>query len=61
MFWKSDHAESMLQIRSQVIRDQWDTAMSELSEFHRNEAYSDWRWEPQNMNVKNESFPALAT
>lgn len=41
MFWKSDHAESMLQIRSQVIPDQWDTAMSELSEFHRNEAYSD--------------------
>jgi hypothetical protein len=61
MFWKSEHAESMLQIRSQVVPDQWDTAMSELSEFRRTEAYDGWKWEPQNMSVKNESPPTLAT
>ena len=61
MFWKSNHAESMLQVRSQVVPDQWDTAMSELSEFRRTEAYDSWQWEPQNMSVKNESPPTLAT
>jgi hypothetical protein len=61
MFWKSAHAESMLQVRSQVVPDQWDTAMSELSEFRRTEAYDSWQWEPQNMSVKNEDSPTLAT
>ena len=61
MFWKIDHAESMLQVRSQVVPDQWDSAMSELSEFRRTEAYDGWRWEPQSMSIKNESPPTLAT
>lgn len=61
MFWKSDHAESMLQVRSQVVPDQWDTAMSELSEFRRREAYDGWSWTPENMSIKNENPSALAT
>ena len=61
MFWKSDHAESMLQVRSQVVPDQWDTAMSELSEFRRREAYDGWFWTPENMSIKNENPSALAT
>ena len=61
MFWKSNHAESMLQVRSQVVPNQWDTAMTELSEFRRTEAYDSWQWEPQNMSIKNESSPTLAT
>jgi len=61
MFWTSEHAESILQVRSQVVPDQWDTAMSDLSEFRRTEAYDSWQWEPQNMSVKNESPPTLAT
>lgn len=61
MFWKSHHAESMLQVRSQVIPDQWDTAMSELTEFRRTEAYDGWTWEPKNMSIKIENPPALAT
>lgn len=60
MFWKSAHAESMLQVRSQVVPEQWDTAMSELSEFRRTEAYDGWQWEPQNMSIKNENSPTLA-
>jgi hypothetical protein len=61
MFWKSGHAESMLQVRSQVVPDQWDTALSELSEFRRTEAYDSWQWQAENMSVKNESPPTLAT
>ena len=61
MFWKSDHAESMLQVRSQVIPDQWDVAMKELSEFRRREAYDGWDWTPENMSIKNENSTTLAT
>lgn len=61
MFWKSEHAESMLQVRSQVVPDQWDQAMSDLSEFRRTEAHDSWDWEPKNMSIKIEDSPALAT
>ena len=61
MFWKMDHAESILQVRCQVVPDQWDAAMSGLLEFRRQEAYDSWTWEPGNMSVKNETPPALAT
>ncbi len=61
MLWKSEHAESMLQVRSQVVPDQWDTAMSELSEFRRTEAYDSWQWQPEKMSDKNESPSTLAT
>jgi len=58
-FWQSAHAESMLQVRSQVVPDQWDPAMSELSEFRRTEADDSWQWEPQNMSIKNEDSPPV--
>lgn len=61
MFWKSNHAESMLQVRSVVVPDQWDTAMRELSEFRRTVAYDSWAWEPKNMSINNEDSSALAT
>ncbi|XZE53624.1 hypothetical protein SH139x_005386 [Planctomycetaceae bacterium SH139] len=51
----------MLQVRGQVIPDQWDTAMTDLSEFRRSEAYDDWEWEPANMSIKNETPTTLAT
>lgn len=57
MFWTSDHAESILQVRSQVVPDQWDQAMSDLAEFRRTEAYTDWAWNPENMSIKNENPP----
>ncbi len=61
MFWKSAHAESMLQVRSQVVSDQWETAMSKQLEFRRTQAYDSWQWELQNMSVKNGDSPTLAT
>jgi hypothetical protein len=61
MFWKSEHAESMLQVRSQVVPDQWDQAMSDLGDFRRTEAHDSWDWGPENMSSKIENPPALAT
>jgi hypothetical protein len=61
MFWKSNNAESMLQVRSQVVPDQWDTSMAELSEFRRTQAYDDWRWTPEPMNPKVEDSHTIAT
>ena len=55
MFWKSENAESMLQVRSQVVPDQWDTAMTDLAEFRRTQAWDDWHWEPRRMSCKDEA------
>jgi len=54
MFWKSENAESMLQVRCQVVPDQWDTAMVELAEYRRTQASDDWRWTPQSMRPEDE-------
>jgi hypothetical protein len=60
MFWKSEHAESMLQVRSQVVPGRWEEAMVELGEFRRKHAAGDWRWEPRPMSCKTESSNNLA-
>lgn len=60
IFWKSDNAESMLQVRCQVIPDRWDTAMVELAEFRRSQAPSDWQWQPRSMSSKDETSHNLA-
>lgn len=61
MFWKSENAESMLQVRCQVVPDQWDQAMVELGEFQRTVGHDEYQWEPQKMSCKVENSPALAT
>lgn len=61
MFWKAENAESMLQVRSQVVPDQWDQAMKELADFQRKVGYDDYRWTPQSMSSKNESSHTTAT
>lgn len=60
MFWKSKNAESMLQVRSQVVPDHWDTAMTDLAEFRRTQAWDDWRWEPRRMSCKDEASHNIA-
>lgn len=60
MFWKGENAESMLQVRSQVVPDQWDTAMTDLAEFRRTQAWDDWRWEPRRMSCKDEASHNIA-
>ena len=60
MFWRSNNAESMLQVRCQVVPDRWDAAMVELAEFRRRNAPDDWQWQPRSMNSKNETSHNLA-
>lgn len=60
MFWKSENAESMLQVRSHVVPDQWDSAMLDLAEFRRTQASDGWHWEPRSMTAKDESSHNLA-
>ena len=54
MFWKSEHAEQMLQVRAQVVTDRWDDQMLELANFRRTQAAESWQWEPRPMSCKVE-------
>lgn len=60
MFWISEHAESMLQLRSQLISDRWDERLSSSREVERTQAIGDWHWEPDSMRPKDESSIATA-
>jgi hypothetical protein len=60
MFWKSENAESMLQVRCQVVPDHWDSAMVELADFRRSHAPDDWQWQPRSMSSKDETSPNIA-
>lgn len=61
MFWSSENAESMLQVRSQVIPSQWDAALVELSDFRRTIASDGYAWQPQPMSCKAEDSYSTAT
>lgn len=61
MFWKSENAESMLQVRSQVIPGQWDDALSSLSDFRRTVASDGYAWQAQSMSCKAEDSYNTAT
>ena len=60
MFWKSENAEQMLQVRSQVVTDRWDAQMLNLAEFRRTQAADTWTWEPRPMSCKVEDPTAIA-
>ena len=59
-FWKSENAEQMLQIRSQVVTDRWDAQMLNLAEFRRTQAVDRWQWEPKLMSCKVENDQTIA-
>ena len=54
MFWTSENAESILQVRSQVIPGQWDGVMKDLGEFRRTTACDGYAWQPRPMSGKSE-------
>ena len=60
MFWKSENAELMLQVRSQVVTDRWDAQMVDLANFRRTQAADTWKWEPRLMSCKVEDQPTTA-
>lgn len=59
MFWGEPQAETMLQVRAQVISNRWDQRLNEMRELTRRDGRHDWRWAPQAMSCKSE--PTLAT
>lgn len=54
MFWREPNAETMLQVRAQVISDRWDERVKEMREFQRSHGRTDWKWSPQAMSMKSE-------
>ena len=54
MFWGDPQAETMLQVRAQVISNRWDQRLQEMRELSRQDGHLDWNWDPQPMSVKSE-------
>ncbi len=52
--WREPAAESMLQIRAQVLTDHWDDRMKTLRQLLRQDARTTWAWIPQNLSSKFE-------
>jgi hypothetical protein len=59
-FWREPNAESMLQIRAQVISNRWDQRLKEMRGLKRKDGLTDWTWTPQPMSVKSEGENAIA-
>jgi len=59
MFWGEPQAETMLQVRAQVISNRWDQRLNETRSLTRRDGRHDWTWQPQPMSCKAE--PALET
>jgi len=54
-FWKEENAEKMLQLRAHVISDRWDEQLLEIRILQRQDARTDWRWDPQPMRFDDEA------
>jgi hypothetical protein len=52
MFWREEHAEEMLQVRSQVISRRWDERVKATRKHLRYDRRTDWKWEPRAMSCK---------
>jgi hypothetical protein len=55
IFWREPNAESMLQVRAQVISNRWDQRVQEVRELRRQDGRIDWTWHPQPMSAKTEA------
>ncbi|MCA9177572.1 MAG: hypothetical protein KDB14_23965 [Planctomycetales bacterium] len=54
-FWREENAESMLQLRANVISKRWDETQSEIGKLARKDARTDWQWEPRPMSCKEDA------
>jgi hypothetical protein len=52
MFWREEHAEAMLQVRTQVISKRWDERVKAMRQHLCHDRRTDWQWEPQAMSSK---------
>lgn len=55
MFWLAENAETMLQLRCQVMSDRWDESVAAMRNMNRKTRHGDWRWTPRPMNQKVEA------
>ena len=49
IFWRDEHAEEMIQVRSQVITNRWDARLAALRQHRRVDGRSNWHWSPRAM------------
>jgi hypothetical protein len=61
MFWGEPQAETMLQVRAQVISNRWDQRLNEMRQLTRRDGRHEWTWEPQPMSCKSEPTPATSS
>jgi hypothetical protein len=55
MFWGEPPAETMLQVRAQIISGRWDERLRAVRALNRRDGRPDWTWQPQPMSIKSES------
>lgn len=55
LFWREPNAESMLQVRCQMVSDRWDERLCEMRELRGCSGLQEWTWTPVPMNVKPEA------
>lgn len=53
--WYRANAEAMLQLRAQVVSKRWDDQLKAMRAYTRQDARTDWTWDPQSMSIKDES------
>ena len=53
-FWGEPQAETMLQVRAQVISGRWDERLQAMRDLNRHDGRRDLNWDPQPMSVKSE-------
>lgn len=61
MFWGEPQAETMLQVRAQVISNHWDERLQDMRNLSRRDGRLDWNWVPQPMSVKSEPADTALT
>jgi hypothetical protein len=61
MFWTSENAESMLQVRCQLLSSEWFVRLEELRERRLRTRRTDWQWQAADRSQKfrNESKEKL--
>ena len=57
-FWGEPQAETMLQVRAQVISGRWDERLQAMRDLNRHDGRRDLNWDPQPMSVKSEPADA---
>jgi len=58
--WYQENAESMLQLRAQVVSKRWDSQLKAVRELARKASGAEWTWDPRPMSAKDESSIATS-